>query len=189
MKKIKLSKNEILVLHTNDENNQAYGGFQYPKSGEVFAPDWDGLPECGGGLHGLARGCGDGSLINWGSDGFALLLKVNSERIIDLQGKCKFERGEIVFCKKGGLSEAINLMKAVYPDAPIVGVFATAGDRGTATAGYGGTATAGYGGTLIIKRWDCAATRWRREIAYVGENGIEPGKKYKLDDDNKFVTE
>jgi hypothetical protein len=76
-----------------------------------------------------------------------------------------------------------------------VGGTATAGYRGTATAGNGGTATAGeYGtatagdyGTLILSFWDCEKDRRRFVTGYVGEDGIEAGKAYRLNDDRKFV--
>ena len=211
MHKIKLQANEILVLHTNDKNNRAYGDFQYPEKGIVTALDWDGRAKCGGGLHGLPRGCGDGSLLNWSNDAFVLLLKVNTEKYVEFDGKCKFESADVIFCKQGGMTDAVAILCAVYPDAPIVGRTATAGykgtatagdygtatagDKGTATAGYKGIATAGNEGTatagnegiLIITHWDEVANRWRKAIASVGENGIEPNKKYRLSSDNKFV--
>ena len=64
---------------------------------------------------------------------------------------------------------------------------ATAGNGGTATAGDGGTATAGYGGELRIGWWDQKSDRRRTAVAYVGENGIEPNVKYKLNDAHEFV--
>ena len=80
---------------------------------------------------------------------------------------------------------------------------ATAGDFGTATAGYSGTATAGYSGTatagnsgtatagrngvLAIAWWDDAAQRRRVAIGYVGENGIEPATRYRLDAKGNFI--
>ncbi len=79
---------------------------------------------------------------------------------------------------------------------------ATAGDRGTATAGYRGTATAGIHGTatagihgtatagnsgmLQIYYYD-QNNRRRLAVAYVGEDGIRPTVKYRLDDSAKFV--
>ena len=62
---------------------------------------------------------------------------------------------------------------------------ATAGDFGTATAGESGTATAGDCGIIIIKWHD--GQRCRISTAYVGENGIEPNVKYKLDDNGNFI--
>jgi hypothetical protein len=62
---------------------------------------------------------------------------------------------------------------------------ATAGEGGTATAGEGGTATAGEGGTLDVQWHD--GKRYRRSVAYVGEGGIKPDTKYKLDAKGAFV--
>ena len=71
---------------------------------------------------------------------------------------------------------------------------ATAGEHGTAIAGKHGSATAGrYGsasageyGVLMIKYWDSCRDRYA--VAYVGENGILPNVKYKLDDNHNFVV-
>jgi len=63
---------------------------------------------------------------------------------------------------------------------------ATAGDAGTATAGDAGTATAGKRGVLVLRWWDEAANRYRIKIGYVGEDSIEPGKAYRLNDKHEF---
>ena len=63
---------------------------------------------------------------------------------------------------------------------------ATAGESGTATAGESGTATAGEKGALIIRWWDAKAERYRFAVGYVGEDGIEAGKKYRVEE-GKFV--
>ncbi|MFL5350844.1 MAG: hypothetical protein ACJ8AT_39245, partial [Hyalangium sp.] len=64
---------------------------------------------------------------------------------------------------------------------------ATAGDSGTATAGYRGTATAGDSGTVQIRWWDGAVERWRIVTGYIGEDGLEPGVKYRLDAGGRLV--
>jgi len=56
---------------------------------------------------------------------------------------------------------------------------ATAGDGGIATAGDRGTATAGDGGVIQLKFYD--GVRYRVVTLYVGEDGILPNVKYKLD--------
>jgi hypothetical protein len=63
---------------------------------------------------------------------------------------------------------------------------ATAGNYGTATAGYSGTATAGEKGEIRIRYLDEKAERYRTVVGYVGEEGIEPNIKYKLDANHKF---
>jgi hypothetical protein len=55
---------------------------------------------------------------------------------------------------------------------------ATAGNGGTATAGNGGTATAGNGAIIAVKYWD--GSRYRLAVGYTGEDGIEPGKAYRV---------
>ncbi|HHH9444888.1 TPA: hypothetical protein ACP32N_006906, partial [Pseudomonas aeruginosa] len=64
---------------------------------------------------------------------------------------------------------------------------ATAGDEGTATAGDWGTATAGKKGEIQIRYWDEKTERYRTVIGYIGEDGLEPGVAYKLDDNHRFV--
>ena len=84
-----------------------------------------------------------------------------------------------------------------------VGGTASAGNGGTASAGYGGTASAGYRGTasagdggtasgvdgtiLAVKWWDAEAERYRLAVAYVGEDGIAAGTKYRCDA-GKFIA-
>jgi hypothetical protein len=63
---------------------------------------------------------------------------------------------------------------------------ATAGEHGTATAGYYGTATAGDYGMLQIYYRD-QNNRQRLAVACIGEDGIQPTVKYRLDGNTKFV--
>ena len=140
-----------LILRTCNADMRSHGGFQWPRSGPVAAPDWNPAPECGNGLHGFLRGEGDGSLADWSSDAVWLVAEV--ETFVDLGGKVKFPTAEVIFA--GSRLEATALVKARYPGAAVVGAnvavedrrVAVVGDYGTATAGYGGTATAGDGGT------------------------------------------
>ena len=203
-----------LILRTCDANMQSRGGFQWPRSGPVAAPDWNPAPECGNGLHGFLRGEGDGDLANWSSDAVWLVAEV--ETFVDLGGKVKFPAAEVFFA--GSRLEATAIIRARYPDAVVIGAnvavedrrvavvgdrgTATAGDRGTATAGYCGTATAGDRGTatagsdgtatagedgmLQIYYYD-RSDRRRLAVAYVGEDNIRPNVKYRLDGNAKFV--
>ena len=148
-----------LILRTCSADMQSYGGFQWPRSGPVAAPDWKPAPKCGNGLHGFLRGEGDGSLADWDSNAMWLVAEV--ETFVDLGGKVKFPNAEVIFV--GTRLETTALVKARYPDAVVIGAnvavgegrvavvgyhgTATAGDHGTATAGYRGTATAGCHGT------------------------------------------
>ena len=148
METIELKENEILVLRTADKNGQSFNNFQWPSDGPVEAPDWNGKAECGGGLHGLPRGCGDGTLLDWSGESIGQLVAVNSTAdYLEFDAKCKFKAGRVVFSKISGPREAIEILSVVYPDLSVVGRTATAGDAGTATAGNRGTATAGDAGT------------------------------------------
>ena len=42
------------------------------------------------------------------------------------------------------------------------------------------------GGTVIIAWWDDKTERMRKAVGYIGEDGVEAGKKYKLED-AKFI--
>ena len=84
------------VLRTCDADMSAYGGFVWPKSGYVECSDWNPEPVCGGGLHGLLGGQGDGALLNWGP--YAVWLVVEVDEYVDLGGKVKFPSGNVVHC-------------------------------------------------------------------------------------------
>jgi hypothetical protein len=190
----------VLILRTCNPDLTSYGGFRWPASGPVEAPDWSSEPRCGAGLHGWLWGEGDGSHENKTAGAKWLVVQVAADLVVDLRGKVKFPRGVVVFCgscedatryvaEHGGAGRAIVRGTATAGD----GGTATAGDGGTATAGYGGTATAGYGGTatagddgtLVLASWD--GTRKRLTIVYVGEDGIEPNVAYRLDANRKPV--
>jgi hypothetical protein len=167
----------VLVLRTCDKDLRSYGGFQWPAEGEVVAPDWNSEPVCGGGLHGLLWGEGDGALLNWDEDARWLVVEVLATEYVSIDGKVKFPRGTVVFC--GDRLEATTyLSEHGGAGRAIVGGTATAGDGGTATAGYGGTATAGYGGTVQVRWWDNKAERYRTATGDTGEDGIEPNVAY-----------
>jgi hypothetical protein len=237
----------VLVLRTckrkPDGRLTAHGGFVWPESGPVASPDWNPEPICGYGLHGLLWGKGDGGLLNWDESAAWLVVAVDAASIVDLGGKVKFPRGEVIFCGDRGTATdylAANLPTDADPTS-IVGATITAsgykgtatasgysgtatasgyrgtatasgdsgtatasGDKGTATAsGYSGTATAsgdggtatasGYSGTATAGRNGVIVLAWhdgvrkRLVVGYVGEDGIEPGRAYQLDDSGKIV--
>jgi hypothetical protein len=64
---------------------------------------------------------------------------------------------------------------------------ATAEWHSTATAGIFGAVSAGHQGTLQIYWYDHQHERCRIAVAYVGENGIEPNKVYRLDNEQRFI--
>lgn len=92
----------------------SHGGFKWPESGYVSAADWDPEPRCGGGLHGLAWGAGDGSLLGWGPVARWVVVEVPAAEIVDLGGKVKFPYGWVVYA--GGRAGALSFI-AAYPGA------------------------------------------------------------------------
>ena len=205
-----------LVLRVCREDFTSYGGFVWPSAvGTVVeAPDWLQNESCGNGLHGWLYGEGDVSCVgHWERpEAKWLVLEVQSNTIISLGGKVKFPRATVVHVgDRLSASEFILANESRAAADRCIGVYskagdnqsavagslgtatagdsgtATAGDRGTATAGDSGTATAGDSGTLCIRWWDVDKQRYRTEVAYVGENGIKPNTKYRLDDSHKFV--
>ena len=198
-----------LVLRACAADMTSHNGFRWPESGAVEAPDWDPEPVCGGGLHGLLWGEGDGSLLSWEPDAKWLVAEIRDGSWVDLDGKVKFPRCEVVFC--GDRKGATDYIAARAPGRSIVGGTATAGYYGTATAGYGGTATAGDGGTatagyggtatagdggtatageggiLSVRWWD--GRRYRIGTFYVGEDGIEPNTRYRCENGKAIKVE
>ena len=49
------------------------------------------------------------------------------------------------------------------------------------------TASAGERGCIVLTRWVESEKRYRVSVGYVGENGIEAGKVYRLDEAGVFV--
>ena len=65
---------------------------------------------------------------------------------------------------------------------------ATAGDDGTATAGNRGTAMAGVGGTILIRWFDKISGRYRIATGYIGEDNLQAGIAYRVDDRGSFFA-
>ena len=164
----------VLILRTCDSNMRSHGGFLWPKSGRVEAPDWKPTTACGNGLHGFLKGEGDGELASWDVDAIWIAAWIDPALAIDLSGKVKFPWAEVAVA--GTKEEAIQFLRDNGCSGVIVG--------GTATAGYRGTATAGYGGILNIRWWD--GSRYRIATFYVGEDKVMPGTKYSVDESGKL---
>src|SRR5438094_6525314 len=97
-KKTKVAVETALVLCTCNADMTAYGGFKWPQSGRVKAPDWNPAAVCGEGLHGLLWGEGDAGHLNWSGDAKWLVVRVSAAEVVDLCGKVKFPAGEVVYC-------------------------------------------------------------------------------------------
>jgi len=139
----------------------SHSGFKWPESGPISAPDWKPTKECGNGLHGFMWGEGDGALASWDATAKWLVVSVDTASVIDLGGKVKFPRGEVVFCGDRAGATGYLLLRLPTPRR-VIGAVVAAGCSGTATAGDSGTATAGYRGT---------ATAGDRGTATAGDRG------------------
>ncbi len=194
---------KVLCLRTCDENLRSYGGFQWPASGEVSAPDWSPEPVCGQGLHGMLWGEGDSSLMDWEGDATWLVVEVEEANVVDLIGKVKFPYCNVVFC--GSRLDATSfLCSKLSNPSKVIGCTLTGGDGSTLTGGYRSTLTGGDESTLtggnrstltggdrsilIFSFWDNHSHQKRRILAYPGENGLLVGKPYQLDIKNQIIA-
>ena len=183
------------LLKTVAADGTARGGFQWPldEGAEVTAPDWDPTPVCGGGLHGLLNGAGNGGLINWSTDAVWIVAEIpDDETVVDLDGNVKVRRcivrhvgdktsapeflaahghteGVVYGTATAGVSGAATAGDYGTATAGVSGT-ATAGDYGAATAGNDGTATAGYYGTATAGNRG-TATAGNRGTATAGDDG------------------
>jgi len=167
------------LLKTVKADGTARGGFQWPldEGAEVTAPDWDPTPVCGGGLHGLLNGAGNGGLIDWSTDAVWIVAEIpDGETVVDLDGKVKVRR--CIVRHVGDKTSAPEFLAAHGHTEGVVSGTATAGDDGTATAGYAGTATAGDDGTATAGDAGTAtagyagtATAGNRGTATAGDDG------------------
>ena len=151
---------KVLILRSTGPDRKSHGGFQWPESGYVEAPDWDPDPSvsCGNGLHGLLWGQGAIGLTSPGAtDRVWQVVEVDPADIADVNApdKVRFRCGTVLLSTADRV-KAASLVAASAPAGIVVpfgsataGYYgsATAGAHGSATAGYRGTATAGYCGS------------------------------------------
>jgi len=138
-----------LVLKVVSSDMKSYGGFQWPGVGAVaVADDWDEEPTCGGGLHGWLNGVGDASCQPWSKshDAKWLVLSVDTETLVDLGGKVKFPKAEVVHV--GDKKSAGDVILATGFIGPVIGATVTGGNYATVTGGNYATVTGGYGATV-----------------------------------------
>ena len=159
------------LLKTVHADGAARGGFQWPldEGAEVIAPDWDPTPVCGGGLHGLLNGAGNGGLIDWSTDAVWIVAEIpDGETVVDLDDKVKVRR--CIVRHVGDKTSAPEFLAAHGHTEGVVAGTATAGHSGTATAGDYGTATAGDAGTATAGD-DGTATAGHHGTATAGDYG------------------
>ena len=182
---------------------------------DVHPRRWNPEPTCGDGLHGFVRGEGDASLADWSDSAQWLVFSADSADVVAIgEQKSKARVARVEHVGQGETGAARRLDCLVYLErigqcgAFAMGVMrqgghgstVTGGDRSTVTGGDGSTVTGGYGSTvtggdgstvmggnhsaLSVRWWDGA--RYRIAVAYVGEDGIEAGARYKVNA-GKFV--
>ncbi len=165
------------ILRTcNADDMSSRNDFVWPREGVAEAPDWKPTKECGNGLHGALWGEGDGSLLDWSPD--AVWVVAGVDEWIDLDGKVKFPRATVVFA--GARNDATAKIIALGARGAVIGAALAGGNDSTLTGGDGSILTGGNGSTLIFSYWD--GERRRLIVAYVGENGVEPGRAYSVRD-------
>ena len=161
-----------LLLRTCGPGGLSHGGFVWPLTpgSVVEAPDWDPTPgRCGGGLHGLLDGGGPGERLDWSIAAVWMVVEaLGPTAETDDPGKVRCQRARVIVA--GTREEATGYLVA-RGCVGVHGATSTSGDRGTSTSGYGGT--------LVLCWHD--GTRYRLTVAYVGEDGIEPGVPYRAD--------
>jgi hypothetical protein len=204
---------EMLFLRTCAPGGISHNGFLWPLEvgAVVTAPDWDPAPKCGGGLHGLKDGNGNAGLMNWSLD--AIWIVFSSPFGVDLDGKWKVQTATIravgdrksvtdflIAAKRTGVHGGTSMSgycgtsTSGYCGTSMSGYCGTStsgdggtsmsGDGGTSTSGDRGTSMSGDGGSLIIYWWDGNCRRFK--VGYIGEDGLKPNTKYRLNDAHKF---
>ena len=193
-----------LVIRTCNADMTSHDGFKWPESGRVSAPDWGPKPACGQGLHGLLDGAGDYALVSRKPDAKWLIVSVPRAEVVDLDGKVKFPRGEVVYC--GGMAGALTRIAQRWITIAQAGAkgqhasgrnehaaatgysghAAATGDSGaSAVLGLEGRAKAGKDGLLAVAWHD--GKRPRLAVGYVGEDGIKPDTWYRATRAGKLV--
>ena len=193
-----IHRGEAYILRTCAADMTSHGGFVWPREGVVEAPDWQPTADCGRGLHGFLWGEGDGSLADWSRDAVWIVSRINEW--IDLDGKVKFPRAEVVF--SGSREDATAKIRELGANGAVIGSILTGGRDSTLTGGdgstltgghgsiltggHGSTLTGGHGSTLTGGDYSILCLSWRDGnrhrivAAYVGEDGVKADTAYRL---------
>ena len=132
-------KKTALVLRCNAADMSSRGGFVWPDIGQTAeCPDWKANDECGNGLHGWLYGHGNSltsAYINE-PDAKWLVVEVNEDEIIDLDGKVKFPRGIVRFVgDKAGATAYLTEHEPRSANDAVIGLVKTVGDHQSAMGG------------------------------------------------------
>ena len=230
-------KDPVQVIRTCDKDMKGFGGFPWPESGPVEAPEewdksWGPKPsnyiggfrkdvDCGGGLHGIAGVTDDWGLLNWDIEAKALILKTEKAELLQVSGKVKFRFCVVekvtslaaalceVICTAFRINQQVEEIKkesghdkiASGADSQLAAsgvrsklaasgvrsqLAASGKDSVAVAASPCCTAKAGENGAIVLTWHD--GNRYRIAVAYVGENGIEAGVFYKLNESGAFIA-
>jgi hypothetical protein len=163
IKSFKPATGYVLCLKSLPPTLVARGGFVWPESGRVAAPDWDPTQKFGNGLHAFKWGVGEARLAHL--EGYArwLVLSVREKDIVELDLEVKFPECEVLFCGKREIAvyiiqhyaptgTAVMFANITVGDGEIaIGgdyAFLKGGDFSTVTGGYCATVIGGYGATV-----------------------------------------
>jgi hypothetical protein len=156
-----------LVIRNVTVELRSHGGFVWPETGYVEAPDWRDNTACGNGLHGLLDGIGDWSLLSDAPDARWQIVKVARAEIVRIDdAKVKFPRGWVTFT-----GSAATAKKTIIP-AMVASVFKAA-EGNTATGDSGHAAATGHSGHAAATgdSGHAAATGHRGHAAATGDSG------------------
>lgn len=141
---------KIPILRTCDALGRGAGGFQYPREGFVWDPNWNPRPLTGNGIHGLAWGQGNACQFSPDPNAVWLVLLADPADIVDLGDKVKTRGGEVVYYgDRAGAIRCLAGRGAGGPDRPLPFHRVVAGDEGAAVTGLRGTSIAGELGHAV----------------------------------------
>jgi hypothetical protein len=171
----KPAKGYVLCLKSLPPSLLSNGGFKWPESGHVSAPDWKPTKTFGNGLHAFMWGAGDTDFCNHADNAKWLVLKVKKQDVVDLDGKVKFPKCEVLFCGKRDI--AVSIVTCHAPaGTPVMFAKVTGGDGETI---IGGDFAILKGGKFSIVHGGDEASATGEDFAYVeaGDFSIVRGGK------------
>jgi len=142
-----------LILRSCKADMSSHGGFVWPKSGPVEAPDWNPEPVCGRGLHGLLWGEGNWGLLCSDFDAQWLVVEVDDapENLVKIDDqKVKFHRGNVVYA--GEMSLAVT--KVLCSGEAFQRAIREAGDN--SSSGHSSTAASSGDYSKAASSGDCS---------------------------------
>ena len=127
---------KVLLVKWVNKDGTSYGGFQWPESGPVEAPDWDPEPKCGGGLHGWPWGIGVGAGKEPDYSGRWLVFAADPEDVVWVDNeKAKCRTAEVVYCGPWwGAYKCIAAGQAAWIQHAASGAASATGQSGAASA-------------------------------------------------------